>query len=183
MLNAITISSVYVLDQDAALDFYVGKLGFEVKVDQQFGPMRFLTVALPSDPARAVLLELPAPPSVSAEIADQVGATAVRDKALSTIRATLTDWLTASPGEQDHLFYYDRNWGTLIGYGASYGSDVELNDHHFHYGYYIAAAATLAKFDPAWAATGRYGGMVDLLIRDANNYESQEQASQQILSS
>jgi catechol 2,3-dioxygenase-like lactoylglutathione lyase family enzyme len=72
MLNAITISQVYVLDQDEALDFYVGKLGFEVKVDQQFGPMRFLTVALPSDPARAVLLELPAPPSVSADVAEQV---------------------------------------------------------------------------------------------------------------
>jgi hypothetical protein len=28
-------------------------------------PMRFLTVALPSDPGHAVLLELPAPPSVS----------------------------------------------------------------------------------------------------------------------
>ena len=72
MLNAITITSMYVLDQDAALDFYVGKLGFEVKVDQQFGPMRFLTVALPDDPERAVLLELPAPPSVSADVAEQV---------------------------------------------------------------------------------------------------------------
>ena len=72
MLNAITLSQIFVLDQDEALDFYVGKLGFEVKVDQQFGPMRFLTVALPSDPARAVLLELPAPPSVSADVAEQV---------------------------------------------------------------------------------------------------------------
>ena len=72
MLNAITITSMYVLDQDAALDFYVGKLGFEVKVDQQFGPMRFLTVALPGDPDHAVLLELPAPPSVSADVAEQV---------------------------------------------------------------------------------------------------------------
>ncbi len=72
MLNAITISQVYVLDQDAALDFYVGKLGFEVKVDQAFGPMRFLTVALPSDPGHAVLLELPAPPSVSPDVAGQV---------------------------------------------------------------------------------------------------------------
>jgi catechol 2,3-dioxygenase-like lactoylglutathione lyase family enzyme len=72
MLNSITISQVYVLDQDEALDFYVGKLGFEVTTDQQFGPMRFLTVALPSDPARAVLLELPAPPSVSADVAEQV---------------------------------------------------------------------------------------------------------------
>jgi len=72
MLNSISITSLYVLDQDQALDFYVGKLGFQVQTDQQFGPMRFLTVALPSDPGHAVLLELPAPPSVSPEIADQV---------------------------------------------------------------------------------------------------------------
>ncbi len=105
-----------------------------------------------------------------AEIADQIGDTATRDKALSAIRTTLTDWFTASPGKTAQVFYYDKNWGTLIGYPASYGSDQELNDHHFHYGYFIAAAATLAKFDPAWASTGKYGGMVDLLIRDANNY-------------
>jgi catechol 2,3-dioxygenase-like lactoylglutathione lyase family enzyme len=72
MLNSISISQIYVLDQDEALDFYVGKLGFEVKIDQPFGPMRFLTVALPSDPARAVLLEKPAPPAVSEDIAGQV---------------------------------------------------------------------------------------------------------------
>ena len=107
-----------------------------------------------------------------AEIADQLGRHrrpghgAGRDP-----KPTLTDWLTASPGKTDHLFYYDQNWGTLIGYPRRYGSDQELNDHHFHYGYFIAAAATLAKFDPAWAATSQYGGMVDLLIRDANNYD------------
>jgi catechol 2,3-dioxygenase-like lactoylglutathione lyase family enzyme len=72
MLNTISITQIYVLDQDAALDFYVGKLGFEVKVDQQFGPMRFLTVALPTDPGHAVLLELPAPPSVDPALAGQV---------------------------------------------------------------------------------------------------------------
>jgi catechol 2,3-dioxygenase-like lactoylglutathione lyase family enzyme len=72
MLNALTISQVYVLDQDRALDFYVGKLGFEIRVDQQFGPMRFLTVGLPNDPMRSVLLERPGPPSVSEEIAEQV---------------------------------------------------------------------------------------------------------------
>ena len=69
------------------------------------------------------------------------------------------------------MFYYDKNWGTLIGYRRRYGSDQELNDHHFHYGYFIAAAATLAKFDPTWAKASQYGGMVDLLIRDANNYD------------
>ncbi|MEV4466393.1 glycosyl hydrolase [Micromonospora echinofusca] len=106
-----------------------------------------------------------------AEIADQVGDAETRTAALNAIRSTLTDWLTATPGETAKLFHYDRNWGTLIGYPASYGSDQELNDHHFHYGYYIAAAATLAKFDPAWARQDQYGGMIDLLIRDANNYD------------
>jgi endoglucanase Acf2 len=106
-----------------------------------------------------------------AEIADQLDLTSVRDSALTVIRTRLTDWFTASAGKTSRLFYYDRNWGTLIGYPASYASDEDLNDHHFHYGYFVAAAATLAKFDPAWAATGRYGGMVDLLIRDANNYD------------
>ncbi|MGC4879309.1 glycosyl hydrolase [Micromonospora sp. DT43] len=105
-----------------------------------------------------------------AEVADLVNDTATRDSALNAIRSTLTDWFTASSGKTQRLFYYDANWGTLIGYPASYGSDQELNDHHFHYGYFIAAAATLAKFDRSWAATSRYGGMVDLLIRDANNY-------------
>jgi endoglucanase Acf2 len=106
-----------------------------------------------------------------AEIADQLGKTDVRDTALGEIRSALTDWFTASPGKAERLFYYNKNWGTLIGYPASYGSDAELNDHHFHYGYFVAAAATLAKFDPAWASNSRYGGMVDLLIRDANNYD------------
>jgi endoglucanase Acf2 len=106
-----------------------------------------------------------------AEIADLVGETATRDKALTAMKKTLENWLTASDGETDHLFYYDKNWGTLIGYEASYGSDQELNDHHFHYGYFIAAAATVAKFDPSWAKSSTYGGMIDLLIRDANNYD------------
>jgi len=106
-----------------------------------------------------------------AEIADQLGDVAVRDKALTTMKQTLNDWLTASAGERNHLFYYDQKWGTLIGYDASYGSDQELNDHHFHYGYFIAAAATVAKFDRNWASASRYGGMIDLLIRDANNYD------------
>lgn len=72
MLNTITISQVFVPDQDAALDFYVGKLGFEVQTDMQFGPMRFLTVALPTDPGHAVLLERPGPPGYSEEVAAQV---------------------------------------------------------------------------------------------------------------
>ncbi len=106
-----------------------------------------------------------------AEIADQLGLAAVRDSALAAIRTSLNNWFTASAGETGQLFYYNADWGTVIGYPASYGLDQELNDHHFHYGYFVAAAAALAKHDPQWAAPSAYGGMVDLLIRDANNYD------------
>ncbi|MGW1604295.1 VOC family protein, partial [Streptomyces eurythermus] len=33
MFNAITQSQIYVLDQDEAVEFYVGKLGLEVAAD------------------------------------------------------------------------------------------------------------------------------------------------------
>ncbi|MDQ6673921.1 MAG: VOC family protein, partial [Chloroflexota bacterium] len=72
MLNAITISHVWVLDQDEALEFYVGKLGLEVKSDVDLGFMRWLTVSVPGDPGREILLEKPAPPSLDAAAAEQV---------------------------------------------------------------------------------------------------------------
>jgi catechol 2,3-dioxygenase-like lactoylglutathione lyase family enzyme len=71
MLNHIRLSSIYVLDQDQALDFYVGKLGLEVKVDQDLGFMRWLTVGL-KDSDREILLEKPGPPSMDDATAEQV---------------------------------------------------------------------------------------------------------------
>ena len=68
----ITHSSIFVLDQDEALDFYVGKLGFEVASDVDMGFMRWLTVRAPGDPDREVLLELPGPPAHDDATAEQV---------------------------------------------------------------------------------------------------------------
>lgn len=73
-LTGIAIHSIYVLDQDEALDFYVGKLGFEVEADVDMGFMRWLTILLPSDPGRRILLSLPGGPMMSDE-----AATALRD--------------------------------------------------------------------------------------------------------
>ena len=71
MFNALLISSIYVLDQDKALDFYVGKLGLEVNTDQDLGFMRWLTVNVPGD-TRQVLLEKPGAPAHDAKTAEQV---------------------------------------------------------------------------------------------------------------
>lgn len=99
-------------------------------------------------------------------IAEQFGEQKVADELRSRVKGRLEKWLAAKPKQDAGIFAYDDTWGTLIGYPASYGSDVELNDHHFHYGYYIRAAAEIARHDPAWATQERWGGMIDLLIRD-----------------
>ena len=72
MFTAITHSQIYVLDQDEALDFYVGKLGLEVNTDADLGFMRWLTINVPGRPDREVLLERPGPPRLSEETAEQV---------------------------------------------------------------------------------------------------------------
>ena len=72
MFNAITHSQIFVLDQDEALDFYVGKLGLEVSTDVDLGFMRWLTVSVPGDPEREILLEKPGPPAMDEETAEQV---------------------------------------------------------------------------------------------------------------
>jgi len=64
MFNAIRISSLYVLDQDEALEFYVGTLGLEVHSDVDMGFMRWLTVNVPGDRDRSILLERPGPPAM-----------------------------------------------------------------------------------------------------------------------
>jgi catechol 2,3-dioxygenase-like lactoylglutathione lyase family enzyme len=45
----IVVSSIYVDDQDKALDFYTKKLGFVKKTEIPMGAARWLTVVAPSD--------------------------------------------------------------------------------------------------------------------------------------
>jgi endoglucanase Acf2/chitodextrinase len=105
-----------------------------------------------------------------APIADQIGDTTAAAKFRNEIRAGLQSWLKASDAQgalkSNQVFYHNNNWGTLFGYPDSYGSVLELNDHHFHYGYFIKAAAEIARTDKAWASNAEWGAMVKLLIRD-----------------
>lgn len=72
MLNSIHITHIWVFDQNEALDFYVGKLGLEVSGDMEFGPMRWLTVRVPGQQNRDILLEKIGPPSVDPGAAAQL---------------------------------------------------------------------------------------------------------------
>lgn len=106
-------------------------------------------------------------------IAEVMGEKDLQNVFLGEIRRRLENWLTASEGEVSPLFYYDQKWGTLIGNKPSYGSADQLNDHHFHYGYFIRAAAEVARFDPRWAE--KWGPMVNLMIRDIASTHSKDE--------
>lgn len=110
-------------------------------------------------------------------IADQLGMTEARDHFLSALKSKVEDWLTAESNETTELFCHNSEWGSLIGYGDSYGSGEELNDHHFHYGYFIQAAAAIAAFDSDWGKDENWGGMVNLIIKEVANTERNEEFS------
>jgi endoglucanase Acf2 len=104
-------------------------------------------------------------------LADQAGEQEARATFVTALRRVLEDWFD---GQAPNLFAYDQTWGTLVGIPSEYRSGWELNDHHFHYGQFVYAAATVARFDPGWAAGARYGDMVDLVIRDCASADRQD---------
>src|SRR5258708_26977391 len=91
MLKSINITGVFVLDQDEALDFYVGKLGLEVRQDMNLGFMRWLTVGAKGDEDRSILLELPGPPAHDPAAADQVPELVTKDATGLAARLTTDD--------------------------------------------------------------------------------------------
>lgn len=139
MLKTLNITSTYVLDQDQAHDFYVGKLGLEVNSDVDLGFMRWLTVNVPGD-SRQILLEKPGAPALDPSTADQV-------------RELLTKGATGG-----HLFFTtddcDKTYKELVAKGVeivekpteqSYGIDFGLRDpfgNHSRIGQLAAVAAT-----------------------------------------
>jgi predicted enzyme related to lactoylglutathione lyase len=72
MYNSISRSQIFVLDQDEAAAFYVETLGLEIASDVDLGFMRWLTVRVPGDPNREILLERPGPPAMDETTAAQV---------------------------------------------------------------------------------------------------------------
>ena len=123
MLKSLRISQIYVLDQQQALDFYVGKLGLEVGDDIDLGFMRWLTVNVPGEKDRTIRLEQPGPPSMD-------------EKAAAVVREQLTKGQTGG-----HLFFITddckKTYEELVAKGVEfteapterpYGIDCGLRD-------------------------------------------------------
>jgi endoglucanase Acf2 len=96
-------------------------------------------------------------------IAEQQGDAGSAQYFEDILKKRMQQWFS---GQGMSYFAHDPNIGSVLGYPEEYFSVSAMNDHHFHYGYWIMAAAQLARRDPKWAADTQWGGMVNLLVRD-----------------
>jgi catechol 2,3-dioxygenase-like lactoylglutathione lyase family enzyme len=64
MTQGVGVVGLYVRDQDEAVAFYVGKLGFKVHTDAKNGDYRWLTVQHPEQPSFQLGLFRPQPPTI-----------------------------------------------------------------------------------------------------------------------
>jgi catechol 2,3-dioxygenase-like lactoylglutathione lyase family enzyme len=89
MITGISIVSVWVLDQDAAKEFYADKLGFTVTTDITMeNGMRWLTVRPPGSEAQELVLMDPLHSMLDEETAQQVRALVAKGALSPGVMAT-----------------------------------------------------------------------------------------------
>ncbi len=73
MITKLSHATIYVADHEVALDFYVGKLGFEVRTDNDIEGFRWVTVGPKTQPdLEIVLMKLSSNPMMSEETVAQI---------------------------------------------------------------------------------------------------------------
>lgn len=98
------------------------------------------------------------------DVYEQQGDKDAAARLLDLLKKRVEEWFSGE--DRKRYFHWDQAMGTVVAYPEEYFSVVQMNDHHFHYGYWIRAVAEIALRDPAWAARGNWGDMVDLLVKD-----------------
>jgi endoglucanase Acf2 len=96
-------------------------------------------------------------------VAEAQGQDASAAELLDRLRKRFGSWFD---GSRNTYFFHDKDTGTFSGLSQEYGSVTAMNDHHFHYGYWLMAAAHIALRDPAWASESAYGPLVDMFVKE-----------------
>ncbi|KAF9925983.1 hypothetical protein FBU30_004336 [Linnemannia zychae] len=100
----------------------------------------------------------------------------IQNKCLGKLKIAFTRYM-----ENRQLFplVYDKTWRGLVSVqGFDHGALADFgntwyNDHHYHYGYFIHAAAIIRHLDPNWRAV-ELEDYVDSLLRDVANPSSED---------
>ncbi|MES1239858.1 MAG: VOC family protein [Chloroflexota bacterium] len=124
MITRLNVASIYVLDKDEALDFYVNKLGLEKGNDVRQGDYRWLTIRVPGEAgATEVSLEQPGSP-----LHDEATAAQIRELITKGALGGLV-WIT---DDARALFDQLRERGvtdfTMEPTDHFYGTDMGLRD-------------------------------------------------------
>ena len=99
-------------------------------------------------------------------IAKSLGDQDSQEKALQELKTKLEPWLI---GANPDTLLYDETYGGLVtrtgvaDQTADFGAGW-YNDHHFHFGYFVHAAATIARLDTTFYH--KYRSALDSLVRD-----------------
>ncbi|KAK0385422.1 hypothetical protein NLU13_7898 [Sarocladium strictum] len=102
---------------------------------------------------------------------DLIGDKGLAQRGLGQLKAAFGAF---AANQQKFPLMYESAWGGVVSSatyvtgnsGADFGNTY-YNDHHFHYGYHILAAATIGYLDPEWMKQNRE--YVNVLVRDVAN--------------
>ncbi|KAM3453190.1 hypothetical protein MY3296_003953 [Beauveria thailandica] len=104
-------------------------------------------------------------------INDMLGETTLAQTGLGQLK---TAYARFADNKQKHPLVHETAWGGVVSSGAyKTGQPLEdfgntyYNDHHFHYGYHILAAAVIGHLDKAWIDKNK--DYVNMLVRDTSN--------------
>lgn len=102
------------------------------------------------------------------KLSAQLNDTKTADMIASQLGQQLSLWLDPGGGfkRENKYFYYDKTIKGIVGKSTSFGSE-HFNDHHFHYGYIVYAAAALQSYNHSLNKDQRQ--VVTLLARDIAN--------------
>ncbi|KAB8232203.1 glucan endo-1,3-beta-D-glucosidase [Aspergillus alliaceus] len=96
------------------------------------------------------------------------------DLAAAALKDLKTAFARFANNGQQFPLVYDNVWKGVVSSASYDGGDsgadfgnTYYNDHHFHYGYFIHAAAILGSLDPSWIQGNK--DWVNMLVRDAGN--------------
>ena len=88
-------------------------------------------------------------------IAEEMGEDSLAQQFRDKLKPVLESWLD---GTNPDTLLYDTTWGGLVSTNGLNDPNADFGmayfqDHHFHFGYHIYAAAVLAKADATWGST------------------------------
>jgi predicted enzyme related to lactoylglutathione lyase len=129
-IQTIRITTLHVLDQEEAVAFYCGVLGFEVTNDVDMGFMRWLTVALPSDPEHHILLQVPGAPvhddETAATLRDLLTKGALGGIFLTSDDISATYDAVVAAGAEITQEIVEQPYGTDFGARDPFGNSVRV---------------------------------------------------------